>query len=158
MRDEDKFPTVRFHKCKACGEVYTGSLTGQNTCPVCHASHPGEIPEGSRFSRETAGGHVLFTIRGSLHKIQELEELRAAIHDSLGQDPLSVAFRFEGSSFLSSSTINLLVKTMQSLTALGRPTYIVTGDPDVLESLQMMDLDRVMKVVPDMERYRASLA
>jgi anti-anti-sigma factor len=138
--------------------VYTGSLTGENACPTCHAAYSPEAGPGSRITRETDGGHVLFTIQGSLHKIQELEELRAQIHEALGQDALSVAFRFEGSSFLSSSTINLLVKTMQTLSVLGRPTFIITQDPDVLEGLQMMDLDRVMRIVPDLEKYQAALA
>lgn len=158
MRDEDKFPTVRFHKCRACGHVYTGSLTGENACPVCHSPNLGASDKGSRITRETDAGHVLYTIRGALHKIQELEELRASIHEAVGQDALSVAFLFEGSSFLSSSTINLLVKTMQSMSVLGRPTFIITRDPEVLESLQMLDLDRVMRIVPDLEGYKAGLS
>lgn len=158
MRDEDKFPTVRFHKCRACGQVYTGSLTGENACPSCQTAYqPAEQPE-SRFTRQVDGGHVLVTIKGSVYKIQELEELRGFIQEVLGRDTLSIAFAFEGSSFLSSSTINLLVSTMQTLSALGRPTYIITHDPEVLESLQMMDLDRVMRIVPDLEKYQSELA
>ena len=158
MRDEDKFPTVRFHKCRACGQVYTGSLTGDNACPSCHAPNLPASGKGSQITRETDAGHVLFTIKGALHKIQELEELRGSIHEAVGMDALSIAFLFEGSSFLSSSTINLLVKTMQTLSVLGRPTIIITRDPEVLESLQMMDLDRVMRVVPDLEAYKAGLS
>lgn len=158
MRDEDKFPTVRFRKCRACGQVYTGSLTGDDACPKCHTAHRAETPAEGRITREGDGGHVLFTIRGSLHKIQQLEDLRAQILEAVDGDALSVAFAFEASPFLSSSLINLLVKTMQTLSVRGRPTFVVTRDAEVLESLQMMDLDRVLRILPDLEQYQAALA
>ena len=157
MRDEDKFPTVRFLKCRACGHVYTGSLTGQNTCPSCHMPFTREETTGVRISREDSAGHVLFTIRGVVYKIQELEDLRAQINAAIEADAQSVAFAFEGSSFLSSSTINLLVKTMQTLSVYGRPTFIITNEAEVLESLQMMDLDRVLRILPGLEQYKAAL-
>jgi anti-anti-sigma factor len=158
MRDEDKFPTVRFLKCRACGQVYTGSLTGDDACPKCHAPHRAEAAPDGRITREGDGGHVLFTVRGSLHKIAQLEELRAQIFEAVDRDALSIAFAFEGSTFLNSSLINLLVKTMQTLSVRGRPTFVVTRDAEVLESLQMMDLDRVLRILPDLERYQAALA
>jgi hypothetical protein len=101
---------------------------------------------------------VLFTIRGSLHKISQLEDLRGQIQDAIGKDALSIAFAFEGSSFLSSSLINLLVKTMQTLSVRGRPTFVVTRDAEALESLEMMDLDRVLRILPDLKQYQAALA
>lgn len=114
-------------------------------------------PAASRITRQDVGGHVLFTVRGSLHKIQELEDLRSQIDAALLADVLSIAFVFEASSFLNSSTINLLVKTMQTLSVHGRPTFIITNEAEVLESLQMMDLDRVMRILPGLEQYKAAL-
>lgn len=35
MHDENKYPTLRFLKCKKCGNVFTGSLTGDAECPEC---------------------------------------------------------------------------------------------------------------------------
>ena len=158
MRDEDQFPTVKFHKCRACGQVYTGSLTGDNACPSCHAPAHQEPPPGSQIQRQMDGDHSLFIISGNLYKIQELEELRTQIGQCVEMGVASIAFAFENSSFLNSSTINLLVKTMQTLSVHGKPTFIITGEPDVLESLQMMDLDRVMRILPNLETYKAALA
>jgi hypothetical protein len=157
LRDEDRFPTVRFHKCRACGQVYTGSLTGDDACPGCHAPAVKEAPPGGQIQRRLEGGHALFTITGTMYKIQELEELRSQINEVVAQGADSIAFAFQQSSFLNSSTINLLVKTMQTLSIHGKPTFIITDDNEVLESLQMMDLDRVMRVLPDLERYKSAL-
>lgn len=158
MRDEDKFPTVRFHKCKACGHVYTGSLTGDNACPACHAPAQTAIAQSGSIAKSAEGPHALLTITGSLHKIQDLEDLRAHIDATLGTAPESIAFAFRKASYLNSSLVNLLVKTMQTLSVHGKPTYIITEEIDVLESLQMMDLDRVMRIYPTLEQYRAALS
>ncbi|MDB5049580.1 MAG: hypothetical protein JWO30_2651 [Fibrobacteres bacterium] len=157
MRDEDKFPTVRFHKCRACGNVYTGSLTGDDACPACHIPAHKEEPPGGQISRQLFGTHSLFTITGNVYKIQELEELRSQITEVVAQEVDSIAFAFEKSSFLNSSTINLLVKTMQTLSVRGKPTFIITNDEEVLESLEIMDLDRVMRILPDLEAYKTAL-
>ncbi len=158
MRDEDQFPTVRFQKCKACGNVYTGSLSGENPCPKCDAQAVVQIPPEIRFKHELNGNHVLFSITGTVHKIQELEELRAEIDTVLSKEVDSIAFFFTSSSFLNSSMINLLVKTMQNLSVYGKRTYIITSEVSVLESLQMMDLDRILKIYPDLDQYRSALA
>jgi anti-anti-sigma factor len=158
VRDEDQFPTVKFHKCGACGHVYTGSLTGDDACPSCHAPAAKSAPPGGQISLSMEGAHALFTITGNIYKIQELEELRSQIHDAVAASAASIAFAFEKSSFLNSSTINLLVKTMQTLSVHGKPTFIITCETEVLESLQMMDLDRVMRILPTLEKYRAALA
>lgn len=156
MRDEDQFPTVRFHKCRGCDHVYTGSLTGDNACPNCHAPAHKDPPAGGQIRRQVEGAHVLFIITGNLYKIQELEALRSQINE-VDQQVDSIAFAFEKSSFLNSSTINLLVKTMQTLSIRSKPTFIITDETDVLESLQMMDLDRVMRILPNLEKYQAAL-
>ncbi len=148
---------MRFHKCKACGNVYTGSLTGDNACPACQAPADKSVPPGSQIRKQMDGNHVLFTITGNVYKIQDLEDLRAQINAVPVPSVGSIAFAFEKASFLSSSTINLLVKTMQSLSVHGKPTFIITRDEEVLESLQIMDLDRVMRILPDVESYQAEL-
>jgi anti-anti-sigma factor len=157
LRDEDKFPTVRFHKCRACGNVYTGSLTGDDACPACHTPALKDLPPGGQIRKQLEGAHALFTITGNVYKIQELEELRAQINDVVAQEVDSIAFAFEKSSFLNSSTINLLVKTMQTLSLDGKPTFLITNDAEVMESLQIMDLDRVMRILPDLESYKSAL-
>ncbi len=158
MRDEGDFPTVRFRKCSSCGKIYTGSLTGVDACPICHTPFRAEDPGEAAVSRTAIRGHVLFAIHGSLRKLGQLEDLRGQIDGALAENADSIAFAFEGASFLSSSLINLLVKTMQTLSVLGKPTFIVTRDEDTLESLQMMDLDRVMRILPDRGSYQAALA
>jgi hypothetical protein len=158
MRDEFQFPTVRFRKCGSCGQVYTGSLTGQDACPKCHSPHQAEDASGAEITLSSQGGHFLFNIRGTLIKLGELEELRTQIRKAMGADARSIAFALEGSSFLSSSLINIVVKTMQTLSVRGRPTFVITADAESLESLQMMDLDRVLRILPDGEAYRSALA
>jgi hypothetical protein len=158
MRDEFRFPTVRFRKCGSCGQVYTGSLTGQDACPKCHSPHRGaDEASGAEITLSSEDGHILFSIRGTLIKLGELEELRTQIEKAQAAEAKSIAFALEGSSFLSSSLINLVVKTMQTLSVRGRPTFVITGDAETLESLQMMDLDRVLRILPDREAYLAAL-
>lgn len=153
MRDEDQFPTVRFQKCKACGEVYTGSLSGENICPKCHTISDKLLPEENRFKFTITDGRALITVAGTLYKIQELEELKEEIDRAVETNIVSLAFLFEGTSFLSSSLINLLVKTVQSLSLHGKKTYLITEDLQVLESLHMMNLDQVLRVLPNLEKY-----
>lgn len=156
MQNEDRFPTVRFRKCKACGHVHAGCLTGEDACPICRTSSERKVP-GEQIRKRMEGSHALFTITGTLYKISELEELKAQIDEVIASEADSIAFAFLASSFLNSSTINLLVKTMHSLSVQGKPTFIITDDPEVLESLQMMDLDRVMRICPSLENYKASI-
>jgi hypothetical protein len=158
MRDESQFPTVRFRKCGSCGQVYTGSLTGLDACPSCHFPHRVVESSGAEITLSSENGHTLFTIRGTLNKLGELQELRSQIDKALTLDVRSVAFALEGASFLSSSFINLVVKTMQTLSVQGKPTFIITQDAESLENLQMMDLDRVLRILPDQEGYRNALA
>jgi anti-anti-sigma regulatory factor len=158
LRDEDNFPTMRFLTCPACGHAYTASLTGENACPRCQApARPGQIP-GNRVGRSVQKGHILFTIPGPFHKIQELEELKLHIDSSLEGQPESMAFHFDGASFLDSSMLGQLVRTLQEMTRRGKPTYIVTGDAQVVESLHVLDLDRILTVFSGLAEYRAALA
>jgi hypothetical protein len=158
VRDESRFPTVKFRKCGVCGQVYTGSLTGEDACPMCHAPYRDEDPPTAAISRVSEGHHVLFAIRGAIRKLGQLEELRSQIDAALNENVGSLCFAFEGASFLNSSLINLLVKTMQTLSIRGKPTFVIAREEDTLESLQMMDLDRVLRILPDREAYRAALA
>jgi hypothetical protein len=155
LRDEEKFPTVRFLKCRRCGEIYTGSLTGINNCPKCLTAATPEDVGGRSFRKEKIGEHILFSVTGTVYKLQELENLKADIEASLGGHSDSIAFAFEGSSYLDSSLINLVVKTMQTLSQRGKSTYVITQDLHVLESLQVLNLDRVLTVLPTVAGYRA---
>jgi hypothetical protein len=138
--------------------VYTGSLSGDNACPKCQAPTDPMIPDGGRFKLELNGLHALFTIVGSLHKIQELEEFRVLIEGVVAQEVESIAFCLRESSFLNSTLINLLVRTTQMFSARGKPTYVISNEGSVLESLQTMNLDQVMKIVPNLERYRSLIS
>jgi len=153
LRDEDQFPTVRFQKCKACGEVYTGSLSGENACPKCHTVADPSIPVDNRFKFTVTDRRALIVVSGAVYKIQELEELKDEIDRALDADIISIAFTFADTSLINSSLINVLVKTVQTLSFQDKPTYIITGDKQILETFHMMGLDRVMKILPNLESY-----
>ena len=38
MFDEGDYPTLKLMKCKKCGYIFTGSLTGENDCPECDSN------------------------------------------------------------------------------------------------------------------------
>jgi hypothetical protein len=158
VRDESRFPTVKFRKCDVCGQVYTGSLTGEDACPKCHAPYREADPPAAGISRSGDGNHVLFAIQGAIRKLGQLEELRSRIDAALQENVASLCFAFEGASFLNSSLINLLVKTMQTLSIRGKPTFVIAREEETLESLQMMELDRVLRILPDREAYQAAIA
>jgi anti-anti-sigma regulatory factor len=157
LRNEENFPTVKFHKCRACGQVYTGSLSGQNNCPKCREPAQSQVFDAGHFKLVRQGRHALFSIQGSVLKIEELEVLRAQIDELPMHETDSMAFEFQSSAYLNSSLIGLLVRTLQTLSKQGKPIFIITSEASTLESLQTMDLDRVMKIVPSLEKYRAAL-
>ncbi len=157
MRNEEDFPTVKFHKCRACGQVYTGSLSGQNACPNCQIPSQTQVLNVGHFKLARQGRHVLFSVLGPAHKVEELEALRAQIDELSMLETDSIAFEFRNSAHLNSSLIGLLVRTMQSLSIHGKPIFIIATEPATLESLQIMDLDRVMKIVPSLEKYQEAL-
>lgn len=158
MRDEGRFPTMRFLTCRACGQAYTASLTGVDTCPRCQApAHPSDTRD-ERISKVIEDGHWLFTISGPMYKIKDLEELKIHLDEALRGDPESLAFRFERVSYLESSMLAQLVRAVHELTRRGKPVYVITGDAQVVESLQILDLDRVMTLLPSLEAYRTALA
>jgi predicted Zn-ribbon and HTH transcriptional regulator len=33
--DENRYPTMKFLRCRKCGNVFVGSLTGAVDCPDC---------------------------------------------------------------------------------------------------------------------------
>ncbi len=154
MRDEGKFPTVRFLACRSCGQAYTASLSGVNTCPRCRAPAGPDDVRGSRVERMEEDGHVLLTVSGTLYRMQELEELRRHVDVALETGTASVAFHFVGVSYLDSSMLGLLARTLQAMTRRGRPAYLVTSDPRAIEALRVVDLDRVMTVFSSLEAYR----
>jgi anti-anti-sigma factor len=105
-----------------------------------------------------SGGHILITIKGSGYRMQDLEELKLHIDRALLDDPPTLAFHFDGAAFLDSGTLGLLVRAVQEMTRRERPTGLITADPQVLESLQVMDLDRILSVYPTVEAYRQGMA
>lgn len=157
MRDEEKFPTMRFLKCRECGHVYTASLTGVNNCPKCLAAAAREDDE-SFFRKEAKDRHILFSVTGTAYKLQELENLKAEIEGCLKENSESVAFAFEGSAYLDSGLINLLVKTLQSQSKRGKSTFVITQDLHVLESLQVLNIDKVLTVLSTLVDYRAAIS
>lgn len=153
MRDEEKFPTMRFLTCKACGQAFTASLSGFDSCPSCQTpARPGDEPKGVASSG--FAGHVLLTVAGPIYRMRELEALKVAIDDALKGGPDSIAFHFDGASYLDSSMLSQIVRTLQEMSKRGKPTYVITGDAQVMESLQILDLDRVLTVLPSLEAWR----
>ena len=148
---------MRFRRCKACGHLYTGSLSGETACPKCQAPTEIQIPDGGRFKLEMTGSHALFSTIGSVSKIQELEELRSEIESVQANGAESIALYFQSSTYLSSGMISLLVKTLQMLSQQNKPVYIVTEDAPVIESLHVMNLAHAVRVFPNREAYRAAL-
>ena len=158
MRDENKFPTMRFLTCQACGQTYTASLSGENHCPGCQAPARDGSASAGRVHRSCQGTHILLTVQGPKYRLQELEDLRFEIERSLKEGPESIAFHFSGASYLDSSMLAQIVRTLQEMTRQGKATFVITDDPHVLESLQILDLDRVLAILPNVEAYRASLS
>jgi anti-anti-sigma factor len=158
LRDEDRFPTRRFLTCKSCGRAYTASLSGVDSCPSCNTPSRPEDIVGGKVKSVASGGHLLITITGSGYRMQDLEELKLHIDRALQGDPKTLAFHFDGASFLDSGTLGLLVRAVQEMTRRERPTSLVTSDAQVLESLQVMDLDRILTVHPTLEAYRQGLS
>lgn len=89
--------------------------------------------------------------------MQELEDLKVQIDRALRDQPESMAFHFDGASYLDSSMLAQLVRTLQELSRRGKPTFVITGDAHVVESLQILDLDRVLTVFPSLDAYRQGL-
>lgn len=102
-------------------------------------------------------GHILLTISGPIYKMKELEDLKVQIDLALKDMPESVAFHFDGASYLDSSMLAQLVRTLQELSRRGKPTFVITGDAQVVESLQILDLDRVLTVFSSVEAYREGI-
>ncbi len=126
-------------------------------CPKCQTLAENHLPEGGRFKLEMSSTHALLSIVGSVHNTQELEELQAQIDGIQTQQINSIAFAFLSSSYLISGMINLLVKTLQTLSLQGKPTFVITKDAPVLESLRVMNLDGILRIFPDLEKYHAAL-
>lgn len=157
MRDEDKFPTMRFITCRSCGQAYTASLSGVNSCPQCGTVAERRAAAGKRVLRTDIGKHILLTVTGPIYKIQEVEEVRGEVDDAFREQPESMAFHFDNASYLDSSMLSQLVRTVQEMTRRSRPTFVITGDAQVLESLQILDLDRVLTIYPTLEEYHVGL-
>lgn len=157
MRDEEHFHTVRFLTCLDCGRSYTASLSGEHACPDCHApARDGDVL-GNRVDPREEGDHVLLAINGPHFRLRELADLRRQIDAALAGTPESIAFRLDGITFLDSSMLAQLARTLKAMDLRDKPTYIITQDPGVVECLRMVDLDRLLIVLASEEEYRREL-
>lgn len=39
MFDENRYPTMRFLRCKKCGNIFVESLSGSKECPDCSSEN-----------------------------------------------------------------------------------------------------------------------
>ncbi len=152
MPDEERYPTMRFHTCPGCGHVFTGSLTGVNTCPRCHQVIQVKTTPVF-FLRENHGDHVAFRIHGSHYRIGDLAEIKAHLQALESLKPPSIAFIFDGESVLDSGFLNLMAKTVYGLSQTGGRVFVVTHYPHLMDSLQVMGLDRVVTVLQTEKDY-----
>ena len=157
MQEEDRVVTVQFLSCGSCGHVFTATAKGKNACPKCQAPLAAGKELVSRFSKQTVGGHVLFTLLGPMYKMQELEELRTQLDLAMDADAESIAFHFNGASYLDSSMLGQMVRTLKEMASRGKATSVVTADAQVVESLQVLDLDRILPVYPSLDAYRMAM-
>lgn len=156
MPDEERYPTVRFYTCRSCGQVFTGSLSGQNACTRCNLvvapSHPKTF-----FGVETHGSHFCFRIHGGSYRIGDLAELKTALEKAEKKSPASIAFLFDGESVLDSGFLNLMARTVYLQSKAGNTVFVVAQQPHILESLQVVGLDQVISVLPDENAYLAAI-
>jgi anti-anti-sigma factor len=148
---------MRFLTCRVCGHAYTASLSGVNSCPRCRTpARPGE-EGGNRIERRDTGSHVLLTVTGHMYTIKDLEALKGHVDRVLEGEPASLAFHFDGATFLDSSSLAQLVRAVHEMTRRGRTTYVISGDPQVVENFEMLDLNRVLTLLPSLDAYRNAL-
>ncbi len=154
MRNEEKYPTVRFLKCKNCGHIFTESLSGENQCSNCQAAFQPEKDFPFWLEKQSLHGHVRMTIMGTLYKIKDVELLKVEVAKSLDENPKSLAFEFKSSSYLDSTVIHLLAKSIQRLSQEMKKACIITDDEHLIESLRTVGLDRVVSILPNFETYQ----
>jgi hypothetical protein len=157
MPDEERYPTMRFYTCADCSQVFTGSLTGENVCPRCRKPlkrHPDE----PFFAVHEARGHVGVHIRGGSYRIGDLAQLKAALEKAEASAPKSIAFLFDGESVLDSGFLNLMARTVYQQSKAGSTVFVAAQNPHMLESLQVLGLDRVVTVLQDEKAYQAAIA
>jgi hypothetical protein len=156
MPDEERYPTMRFYTCPACGQVFTGSLSGQNACTRC-SKVVGRNDARTFFTVETQGSHLCYRIHGGGYRIGDLAELKTALDEAEKKSPTSIAFIFDGDSVLDSGFLNLMARTVYLQSKSGSTVYVVAESPHILESLQVVGLDQVITVLPDVAAYRNSI-
>lgn len=52
MLDENNYPTMKFMRCKKCGNVFAASMTGYNECPECASEETGLLAESQDNENE----------------------------------------------------------------------------------------------------------
>lgn len=156
MPDEELYPTMRFYTCPDCGQVFTGSLTGENACPSCRRPMKKRSDE-SFYTLSENQKHVAIHIRGGGYRIGDLAQLKQALEKLEAKMPDSIAFLFDGNSVLDSGFLNLMARTVYLLSQQGRRVFVVAQDEHLLDSLQVLGLDRVLVVLKDEKAYQEAL-
>jgi hypothetical protein len=157
MPDEERYPTMRFYTCSDCSQVFTGSLTGDNVCPRCLKPLKRRADEPF-FTIGQEGKHISVRIRGGSYRIGDLAQLKAALEKAESGSPRSIAFLFDGNSVLDSGFLNLMARTVYQQAQAGSRVFVAAQNPHMLESLQVLGLDRVVTVLPDEQAYQAAMA
>ena len=85
--------------------------------------------------------------------IQQLEELRREIDKALHSGLQSLAFGLQDAAYLNSSLINLLIMAVKILASQKKTTYVISEKAEVLESLSLMGLDRIIKIIQNEDLY-----
>ncbi len=95
--------------------------------------------------------------QGSKYRLKALEGLKRDLETALQPVPLSFALRLEAGCFFDSSLINVLIRSIREMTQVSRPIFVISSDPEVLETFQIMDLDKLVHLVEDEETYTERL-
>jgi anti-anti-sigma regulatory factor len=136
--------------------MYTGSLSGQMVCPSCGFEKTASASD-LFWTIANEGGHLFCRFTGSKYRLKALESLKRDLEKALQPLPLSFALKVGQGSFFDSSLINVLIRSIREMTEASRPIFVISSDPEVLETFQIMDLDKLVFLVSDEESYAEKL-
>jgi hypothetical protein len=109
------------------------------------------------FSVAQSGDHATVHIQGGSYRIGDLAQLKVALELLETKQPKSIAFIFDGQSVLDSGFLNLMARTVYLQSQTGNSVFVVSQASHMLESLQVLGLDRVVTIVPDENAYQNAL-
>ncbi len=153
MKNEDQFPTVRFLKCPKCAQIFTASLSGSDHCPKCNSAFDGPEQE-TVLLVENHNGHVLISIQTSILRIADQQNLKQQVDKIISESPKSIAFEFRSAAYLDSALMNILVRTTHELSQVGAVVYVISSNPQVIDGLNSVNLDQVLKVCTGQAQYQ----